>query len=325
VPTALITCRQLQGGFERLRPEYEALGVTPILPALDGQRLDSVAMASLVDGVDAVIAGDDEIDSSVLRAGAASRLRAVIKWGVGTDAIDTATAAELGVPVFNTPGAFADEVADLALSHLLLLVRRTHRLHAAVVDGEWPVAEGRSLAGLVAGVIGLGSVGSAIAKRARACGVEVLGHDIRQPAGDDGLAGVRRVDLADLYAASDVVILACALTADNRHLVSRAAFAAMRDGVLVINVARGALIEEAALVEALAAGKVAGAGLDVFEHEPLPAADPLRAFADRCVFTTHSGSSTAEAIERTNRIATEILFDVLGLRAAGPLVPNRVA
>jgi D-3-phosphoglycerate dehydrogenase len=99
----------------------------------------------------------------------------------------------------------------------------------------------------------------------------------------------------------------------------------MREGVLIVNAARGGLIDQSALVDAFAGGKVAGAGLDVFEREPLPADDPLRAFSDRCVFSTHNASNTAEAVARTNRITTDILFDVLGLRKAEGFTPNRVA
>ena len=106
MPAALITCPHLQRSFESFRAEYEQLGVTPVLPPVDGQRLDAAAMASVIEDVDAVIAGDDVIDGEVLRVGRASRLRAVIKWGVGTDSIDNAAAAELGVPVYNTPGMF---------------------------------------------------------------------------------------------------------------------------------------------------------------------------------------------------------------------------
>jgi D-3-phosphoglycerate dehydrogenase / 2-oxoglutarate reductase len=326
VARALITCSHLQRHFARLKPEYDALGVIPILPEIDGQQLDARAMTSLIEGIDAVIAGDDEIDADVLRAGKASGLKAVIKWGIGTDSIDTAAAAELGLPVFNTPGVFADEVADLALSHLLMLARRTHEMHASVLEGGWHKVEGRSLAGLTAGVIGLGSVGLAIATRASAFNMNVVGYDIREVRSDAiGDSGLRQIDLDALYGQSDVVFVACQLTAENRHLLSRAAFAAMRDGVWVVNVARGALIDQAALVEALEGGKVAGAGLDVFEDEPLPAGDPLRRFADRCVFTTHNASNTMEAVARTNQMTTDILFDVLGLKKLERFVPNRVA
>ncbi len=157
---------------------------------------------------------------------------------------------------------------------------------------------------MTAGILGLGSVGSAIARRAAAFGMDVIGYDIRAVASDDHSApGPRQVALDAVLADSDVVFVACALTPENHHLLSRPQFDAMRDGVLVVNVSRGALIDQSALVDALRSGKVAGAGLDVFEQEPLPEDDPLRAFSDRCVFSTHNASNTAEAVARTNRIA----------------------
>jgi D-3-phosphoglycerate dehydrogenase len=326
MPVALITCLHLQRSFDPFRTEFERLGVTPVLPPIDGQRLEAKAMATLIREVDAVIAGDDVIDDEVLRTGKESRLRAVIKWGVGTDSIDTQAATRLGVPVFNTPGMFGDEVADLAFSHLLLLARRTHELHASVLDGGWAQIRGRTLAGMTAGILGLGSVGSAIARRAAAFGMDVIGYDIR-PVGSAGDAApaARQVTLDSVLADSDVVFVACALTPENHHLLSRPQFAAMKDGALVVNVSRGELIDQSALVEALSDGKVAGAGLDVFEREPLPADDPLRAFSDRCVFSTHNASNTAEGVARTNRIATDILFDVLGLRKSERFTPNRIA
>lgn len=326
MPAALITCLHLQRSFERFRPEYDAAGVEAILPEVAGQQLDAAEMRRVIGGADAVIAGDDVIDASVLEAGKASGLRAVIKWGVGVDAIDTQAAARLGIPVFNTPGVFAEEVGDLAMTHLLMLARKPHVMHASVLEGGWEQVQGRSLAGLTAGVVGLGSIGCAIARRAAAFGVAVCGYDVRPvPPEEHGVLGLRQVELDRLLEASDAVIVACKLTAENRHLLSREKLALVKPGALVINVARGALIDQAALVEALESGRVAGAGLDVFEEEPLPADDPLRRFADRCVFTTHNGSNTVEAVERTNRMTTDILFHVLGLRQAEPLVPHRVA
>ncbi len=326
MPVALITCLHLQRDFERYRPQYEELGVTPVLPVVEGQQLDGRAMAELIDGVDAVIAGDDVIDAAVLERGRASNLQAVIKWGVGTDGIDKEAAAQLGIPVYNTPGMFADEVADLALSHLLLLSRRTHEMHASVIDGGWLPVQGRSLAGLTAGVIGLGSIGSAIARRAVAFGMGVVGYDVRAvPPEEHRAAGLRQLDLEGLFDESDVIFVACQLTPENHHLISDEAFARMKDGATVINVSRGPLIDQAALVGALRSGKVAAAGLDVFEQEPLPADSPLREFADRCVFTTHNGSNTAEAVARTNQATTDILFTVLNLKSIDDSSLNRVA
>jgi len=176
---ALVTCHHLQRYFEDFQPHYEASGVEPILPTIEGQQLDAAAMREVILDVDAVIAGDDEIDASVLEAGKASRLKAVIKWGIGTDSIDKAKAAELGIPVFNTPGTFANEVADLAISLLLNVLRQTHHMHNSVKQGGWRKVPGRSLAGKTAGVIGLGSIGQAVARRTVAFGMNTIGYDVR--------------------------------------------------------------------------------------------------------------------------------------------------
>lgn len=324
MPKALITCLHLQRQFESFRPRYEALGVTPILPRIDGQQLDAAAMRSAIVGVDAVIAGDDQIDASVLEAGKASGLKAVIKWGIGTDGIDKPKAAALGIPVYNTPGTFSNEVADLAMSLLLNVVRQTHLMHASVIEGGWMKVPGRTLAGMTAGVVGLGSIGLGIARRAVAFGMNVIGSDVRAlPAETLASQGIAQVELEALLTSSDVILLACDLTVSNRHLINADALARMKTGVFIVNVSRGPLIDEAALCVALASGKVAGAGLDVFEVEPLPKDSPLRRFQS-CVFSTHNGSNTVEAVARVNQMTTDILFHVLGIEKIN-FSPNRVA
>ena len=321
---ALITCHHLQRHFEDFRPRYEAIGVEPILPRIEGQQLDAIAMRDAIVGVDAVIAGDDQIDASVLEAGKASCLKAVIKWGIGTDSIDKAKASELGIPVYNTPGTFANEVADLAISLLLSVLRQTHLMHNSIREGGWRKVQGHSLAGMVSGVIGLGSIGLAIARRTRAFGMTTIGCDVREIA-PEVLAsnGVTQVNLGALLAKSDAILIACELTPHNRHLLNRDAFAHMKDGVYIVNVSRGPLINEVALCAALRSGKVAGAGLDVFEEEPLPLESALRGF-ESCVFSTHNGSNTVEAVARVNAMTTDILFYLLGLQKID-FTPNRVA
>lgn len=318
-----MTCRHLQKHFTVLKPQYDALGVEALVPDFKGQQLDAAAMRGLITDMDAVIAGDDLIDSSVIEAGKAGRLKAIIKWGVGTDSIDKTAAARLGVPVFNTPGVFADEVADLAMALLLGVMRRTHLMNTAIRAGAWTRLEGRTLAGKTAGVIGLGSIGQGIARRVQAFGMRVIGYDVRAVTPEEA-PGVRQAPLEAVLRESDAILLACNLTPENRHMLGGAAFAAMKPGVVLINVSRGPLIDEAALAAALASGVVAGAGLDVFEVEPLPADSPLREF-DQCVFTAHAGSSTEEAIARINQMTSDILFHVLGKKADLGFTPNRVA
>ncbi|MGO4837833.1 NAD(P)-dependent oxidoreductase, partial [Rhizobiaceae sp. 2RAB30] len=240
-------------------------------------------------------------------------LKAVIKWGIGTDGIDKVAARQLGVPVYNTPGVFGEEVADLALSYLLLLARGLHRMDASVRAGGWLKVEGRSLSGKVAGIVGLGSIGRAIARRCAAFGLEVIGSDEQQiDAAVLADARANQVSFDMLLEKSHFVIVACNLTPQNQHLFDERAFARMKSGAFLINVARGQLVKEAALAEALRSGHLAGAGLDVFEVEPLPADSAMREM-ENCVFGTHNGSNTADAVHRVNRMTTDILFDTLGL------------
>ena len=310
-PLLLVTCGHLIRRIDAFRPEIEAAGVALRLPKISGQQLDAAEMTEALKGVDVVIAGDDVIDHSALAAGKADRLRAVIKWGVGVDAIDLAAAEALGVPVHNTPGAFGEEVADLALAHVLALARQAHVMDAGIRDGGWVKVEGVSLSEKTAAIIGLGSIGRAIACRCAAFGMALVGHDPGAPDPLDlGGAPLRRADLDEAIAAADFLILACALTPENRRLLNRERLAALRPGAYVVNVSRGPLVDEAALAEALASGRVAGAGLDVFEVEPLPADSPLRAHP-RCFFTAHNGSNTSEAVNRVNRRTVDMALEIL--------------
>jgi D-3-phosphoglycerate dehydrogenase len=320
---ALLTCRHLQRHFSTLKPQYEAFGIEALVPQFDGQQLSAAAMRVLIQDVDCVIAGDDIIDAGVIEAGKASRLKALVKWGVGTDSIDKAAAVRFGIPIYNTPGVFGDEVADLAMALLLDITRRVSLMNAAVRMGSWTRLEGRTLAGKTAGVIGLGSIGRAIAHRVQAFGMSAVGYDVRR-LGPEDVPGLREAPLAQVLCESDVLFLACNLNAENRHLLNAEAFAAMKPGVSIVNVSRGSLIDEAALAAALESGRVSAAGLDVFEIEPLPNASTLRHF-EQCVFTAHAGSSTVEAIARVNQMTSDILFHVLGHKSQLGFTPNRVA
>lgn len=324
MPRVLITCMHLARHFEEFRSQYEVAGVEVVIPPLEGQQFSAAEMARHIVGVDIVIAGDDDIGASVLDAGKASSLKAVIKWGIGTDGIDKPHAARVGIPVYNTPGVFGEEVADLAISHLLMLTRKTHLMDRSVRTGGWLKAEGRTLSGLTAGVIGLGSIGQAIARRAAAFGMVVVGYDVaRIESADLDAIGATQAPFDAVLERADVLFLACALMPENRHLIGRETLARVKPGVFIINVSRGPLVDEVALAQALAEGRVAGAGLDVFEEEPLPESSPLRGYEDRCTFSTHNGSNTVEAVARINQMTTDIAFDVLGVKKAS-FVANRV-
>ncbi|MCB1495559.1 MAG: phosphoglycerate dehydrogenase [Bauldia sp.] len=320
--TLLVTCGHLMRHYQRFRTEIEGHGIQVSIPPVDGQQLDSAEMEKVIVGQRLVIAGDDIIGRPVLEAGKATGLEAIIKWGIGTDGIDKAAAAELGIAVYNTPGVFSEEVADCAAAYVVNLARGLHRMSASVWSGGWLKVEGTSLSRCTAGVIGLGGIGRATCRRLAAFGMTVIGYD---PAEIDPALmqreGAAQVSLDRLLADSDFIVVTCALTPESFHLLSTDAFARMKDGVRIVNVARGPIIDEPALVAALESGKVATAALDVFETEPLPMDSPLRKF-DHLMFGTHNGSNTAEAVDRVNRLTVDLALDLFGLSGQPPrLVP----
>lgn len=252
-----------------------------------------------------MIAGDDPLTSRVLRE--AKRMRIISKWGVGTDGIDHDAARRAGIQVTNTPGVFGEEVADVALGYVVMLSRQLHRIHDSVRSGGWLKHEGRTLAGNTLGIAGLGTIGEAVARRAAAFGLNVIAHDVARTSQP---VGIEFVDRRELFRRSDVLVLCCPLTAGTRHIVNHRSLALMPRRSYLVNVARGPLVDEAALVEALASGHLAAAALDVFEEEPLPQSSALRTF-DQCVFGSHNGSNTTEAVMRASTLAVANLVDGL--------------
>lgn len=308
----LITCKQMQNVFEHFRGRFEERDLDVHLPELPGQQFDERQMIELIADVDGVIAGDDEITAAVMDAG--KRLKVIAKWGVGVDAIDLQAAAERGIPVSNTPGVFGEDVADAALGYLLSLTRHITRIHQAVAQGEWLKIEGTRLAGKTAGVIGFGSIGKATATRLVAFGCDTLVYDpFPEALAGAGALEVTAVSLNELLGRSEVLILCAPLTPDTHHIIDAQALAKLPDGALFVNVSRGPLVDEPALVEALRSGKVAAAALDVFEDEPLAADNPLRDF-EQCVFGSHNGSNTREGVMQCSARAVDNLLE--GLAAA---------
>jgi D-3-phosphoglycerate dehydrogenase len=305
----LITCPQMQRYADEYSATFAAHGLHADLPEVV-QHLREAELMEIIDQYEGVIAGDDEFTDRVLER--ATQLRIISKWGVGVDNIDLDAARARGIPVTNTPGTFADEVADVTVGYLVLLARQLHRIDSGVRSGGWPKIEGTSLAGKTLTIVGLGSIGAAVGRRAQVMGMRVLGFEIAEVQRDAARAmGVELVDLDAGLRSADFVSLNCPLTSANRHMIADAQLSSMRRGVFLVNTARGPLIDEAALVRALETGQVAGVALDVFEEEPLPMSSPLRNF-DSVIFGAHNGSNTAEAARRVSDLAVRNLLDTLG-------------
>jgi len=305
----LITCPQMQRSFELYRPMFDAAGIAVDMPNLV-QQLSEEELLEIIGEYDGMIAGDDPVTARVLAQ--AERIQIISKWGVGTDNVDLEAALAFGIPVKNMPGSFGSEVADVTIGYLIMLARQLHKIDSAVRDGQWPKIQGRSLSGKTLGILGLGSIGFSVARRALAMDMHVVGYDVMEGAHARAKAsGVEVGDLGAVLGQSDFLALCCPLTDDTRHVINRRTLGLMKQGVSIINTARGALIDESALVKALQSGKVRSAALDVFEEEPLPLLSTLRRF-DQVIFGAHNSSNTLEGTLRVNELAIQHLFDGLG-------------
>ena len=239
----------------------------------------------------------------------APKLRVIGRAGVGVDNVDLDAATAAGVLVMNTPGGNAASVAEHALALMLSMARHIAEANASTRSGKWEKKKflGNELRGKTLGIVGLGSIGREVVKRARAFEMRILAHDpyVTPQIAED--LGGSLVPLDALYGASDYITLHVSLTPETEHMLSRDAFSKMKDGVRIVNCARGELIDEEALREAVESGKVAGAALDVFETEPPPAGYPLFAL-DGVLATPHIGGATEEAQEIVGvRIAEHIV------------------
>ena len=304
----LVTCPPMLGMINEFMPHAAQQGFE-LVPAKVTQTLTQDELVSLLPQFDGWIIGDDPATRRVFEAGQAGRLKAAVKWGIGVDNVDFAACKDLGIPIINTPQMFGGEVADVALGYVIGLARQLFSIDRGVREGGWPKPAGISLAGKTVGLIGLGDIGRALAKRLLACEMHVVAYD-PGVAGDLGISGVQRAAWPERVEDADFLTFTCSLNAHNRHMLNAGVLARCKPGVHVVNVARGPLIDEAALIAALAAGHVRAAALDVFEDEPLPAQSPLRAMP-QCIFGSHNGSNTQDAVRRASHEAMTRLFGFL--------------
>jgi D-3-phosphoglycerate dehydrogenase len=299
----LITARS----FRKVRGEHwdllEREGCDVVSSPYD-RPLAEAEMVDLIGGVHGVVVGVDEVTDRVIQA--STDLKVIAKHGVGVDNIDLAAATAAGIVVTNTPQANKVAVAELTIALMLALARRLLKQHQVVSGGGWARQMGTELAGKTLGLIGCGRIGQEVAKRARALGMEVVFYDQRALE----VPGARQVSLDELLARSDYVSVHVPYRPETHHILDAEAFTNMKEGVYVINTARGGTVDEAALHEAIVTGKVAGAALDVRPKEPPPPDDPLNAL-ENVILTPHAGATTREAVLRMAKTATESLLAVL--------------
>ncbi len=308
-PNILVTCPPMLGLIDEFAPAFEEKGLD-FTPARVTQVLSVEELLKIVPNHDGWIIGDDPATREVVEAGAGGKLKAAVKWGVGVDNVDFAAFKDCGLPVENTPGVFGGEVADVALTYTLGLARETYRIDREIRLGNgWPKPSGISIAGRTVAVVGFGDIGSQTAKRIIACGGKVIAYDpmYKPVPGID----VETADWPARLDEADFLIFTCPLNDATRGMFNRELLSRLKPGVRIVNVARGPVVVEAALVEGLESGVIHSAALDVFEVEPLAPDNPLRSF-EACIFGSHNGSNSADAVRRVSHIAIEKIARFLG-------------
>ncbi len=295
----------------RFGPILERHGLKLIVPEVH-ERLEEDEILEYAGQFDGAICGDDRYTARVIEA-CLPRLKVISKWGTGVDSIDSEAADRFGVRVCRTPNAFTLPVTDTVMGYILAFARRQPWMDRDVKSGKWDKILGRALHECTLGVVGVGTIGKPIVRRARAFGMKVLGNDIVEI---DHVfiaeTGVKMTDLPSLLAASDFVSINCTLNPTSFHLMNAETLAMMKPSAVLINTARGPVVDEVALVSALQSGTIGGAALDVFEEEPLPHDSPLMKM-DNVMLAPHNANSSPAAWERVHWNTIQNLLEGLGI------------
>lgn len=290
--------------------ESDAISTLRRIHEVDVQELDPKGLLAAIPGYHALIVRSRTIVSKAVLSRAAS-LKVVGRAGVGVDNIDVAEATARKVAVVNAPTASTISVAELAVGHMISLLRHLPEADRSVKQGKWEKKkfEGRELFGKTLGLVGSGRIGAEVAKRAQAFGMSVIAYDpyLSPPTAES--LGIRLVNKDAVFGEADVVSVHAALTPETKGMIAAAEFAQMKRSAILVNCARGEIIQEPALVDALRSGRLAGAALDVFETEP-PIGSPLLT-APNAVFTPHLGASTHEAQARAGSIIADQVLKFL--------------
>ena len=304
----LISAPYFQPVVDRFRPIFAAHDIELIIPEVL-ERLAEADLLGLVGDIDGAVCGDDAFTERVLAA--APRLKVIAKWGTGIDSIDSEACRRRGIAVRNTPGAFSEAVADTVMGFILAFARRQPEMNREMHAGSWTKLPGVALREASLGVIGVGNCGKAIVRRAVAFGMRILGNDpVPMPAEFLAASHITMVSKEDLLRQADFVSVNCDLNPTSFHLIEEASFRLMKPTAVLINTARGPIIDEPALIAALRNGRIAGAALDVFEMEPLPSGSPLLGMAN-VLLAPHNANSSPSAWNNVHERTVNSLIEEL--------------
>ena len=304
----LVTCPPMLGMIKSFKDTAHDMNLE-LVPAQVTQTLSEEELIKILPEYDGWIIGDDPATQRVFKAGHRGRLKAAVKWGIGVDNVDFKACEALGIPITNTPGMFGGEVADIAVGYVIALARHTVEIDRGIRSGTWPKPRGLSLAGRTVAIVGYGDIGRNTARRLLAADMRVIAYDpyVDENSLEDGISLAK---WPERIKEADFVVVNCALTPSSHHLLNAEAFSAMKPGVRIVNVGRGPVIDEGALIMALTSAQVHSAALDVFEEEPLPSKSPLRSH-QRCIFGSHNASNTEDGVIRTSKKAIQFLAKFL--------------
>jgi len=309
MPTILFSAPYMLPFLERFRPILNQYDLDLIVPTVN-ERLSEEQILDYAGEFDGTICGDDHYSAHVLKA-CSPRLRVISKWGTGIDSIDSQAANELGIRVLRTPNAFTQPVADTVMGYILAFSRRQPWMDQGVKAGRWEKLPGRSLRECTLGVIGVGEIGRAVLERAQAFGMELLGNDIIEINQEFlNKTSVEMTSLTDLMSRADFVSINCDLNPTSHHLINKESLAGMKSNAVLINTARGQVVDELALITTLQAGHIAGAALDVFEVEPIPGNSPLLKMGN-VMLAPHNANSSPTAWEHVHWNTIRNLLDGL--------------
>jgi len=307
----LITCPPMIGMRDQFASIFKEKGIEVFIPEVV-QTLSVSELIQLVPNYDGWIIGDDPATRDVFKAGSEGKLKAAVKWGVGVDNIDFDACKDYNIAITNTPNMFGAEAADVAVAYLIGLARNLFFIDREIRNNNWEKKRGVSLAGKKVGLIGFGDVGRHVVKRLVALGMDLIIY--AGPCSDFNSSNEYEFSEWPVRISEcDFLVFACSLNKENHHMLNDTVLSQTKEHVSIINIARGALIDEAALVRGLQSGHVRSVALDVFEEEPLPTNSPLRSM-DYCIFGSHNSSNTEEAVRATNMRVIDELFRLLGVQ-----------
>ena len=306
----------------RLLPQTEArmAELFDLVPSTDDHAMTREELAAAMADADVLVPTVTDTIDAALIAAAPPRLRLIANFGAGVDHIDIAASRARKIMVTNTPGVFTDDTADMTLALMLSVTRRLNYGGRVLRNGQWTgwapsTLLGQRIGGRVLGIVGMGRIGQAVAHRARAFGLQVVYHSRhRVPQALETMLGARFApDLDAMLRETDILTLHCPATPETRHLIDARRIALMKPGAVIINTARGTIVEEEAMIAALVSGHLGGAGLDVFEHEPL--VDQRLRDHHNVAILPHMGSATVEGrIASGEKVIANIRFWVDGHR-----------